>query len=123
MVCRSCGMQIAIEDNYCRKCGVPLNVIDVPAVASEARSMTAWEEAKPAVTRGIALVAAGALLRYALGWAGKAALTRALSTNQDSLDPRQILPFIGSNGNTGNKPSGKRGTEEVEIVWYRRVRH
>ena len=82
--------------------------------------MTVWEEAKPAVRRGIALVAAGALLRYALGWAGKAALSRALANNQDSLGARQILPFIGTNG---NKPSGKRGTEEVEIVWYRRVRH
>jgi hypothetical protein len=117
MPCTACGVQVAIEDNYCRKCGVPLNVIDVPAVSSEARAMTVWEEAKPAVTRGVALIAAGALLRYAISWAGKAALAHALSTSQDSLDPRRIIPFGGSKGN------GRRGSEEVEIVWYRRVRH
>ena len=116
MPCSSCGMQLAAEDNYCRRCGVPLNVIAVPAVASEARAMTVWEEAKPAVARGIVLVAAGALLRAAIGWAGKAAFSRARSNGQEGLDARRIIPFAGG------RPGGKGGSEEIEILWYRRVR-
>jgi len=116
MLCRSCGLQLALEDNYCRKCGVPLNVINVPAVAGEARAMTVWEEAKPAVTSGVALIAAGALLRFALNWAGKAALSRARTNSQEGFDPRRIMSLAGG------KAADRGASEEVEVLWYRRVR-
>ncbi|MGI8554496.1 MAG: hypothetical protein ACR2PL_27460 [Dehalococcoidia bacterium] len=88
----------------------------MPSVASEARSVGVWDDAKPAVTQGVALLAAGAILRYLVGRTAKAALMRALTSGEDGLDPRRIIPF------TGGRSSSRNGGEDVEVIWYRRVR-
>lgn len=116
MSCLVCGVAIAVDDNYCRKCGAPLHVIDVPVVRSESRALTAWEGAKPAMARGMALLAAGALLRYVAGRAGKAVLGRALAPSDGGLDPGRIISLAGA------RSPLHHGTEETEILWYRRVR-
>lgn len=118
MRCPSCQALTTSDDNYCRRCGASLRIIEVPAVAGESRAVTVWDDARPAVTQGVMLLAAGALLRFALGRAGRAVLSRAISStlsSDESLDPRQIIPFVGG------KTEARRG-DEIEILWYRRSR-
>jgi zinc-ribbon domain len=109
MQCSRCGLSMSTEDNFCRKCGAAVNIIDVPAVRGEAVPARFWRQAGPAVARGVALVAAGAALRLLIGQATRLASGRPLL---DDGAARKLIPFSG------------RGTgEEVEILWYRRVRH
>ena len=106
--CSACGVTVAGDDNYCRKCGMPVNVIDVPALRSEPAALSPWHAARPALARGVALVAAGALLRVLLGPV-----------------VRSALPLTRSGGGRGLLPFGDRESasgDEVEILWYRRVR-
>lgn len=113
MQCSQCGLQLALDDNFCRRCGAATNIIDVPAVRSEARPLTLWQNAKPAVARGVVLIAAGAMLRFVVGRAGRALVSRALSDDSDAL--RRLMPFRADHGS-------KDGGDELEILWYRRVR-
>lgn len=116
MHCPACNFATAPDDNYCRKCGTALAVIDVPAVSGEARAVTAWQEARPVVARGVMLLAAGAILRYLIGRTAKAALSGALTAGGQAMDPRRLIPF------TGGRTSSRYGGDEVEFFWYRRVR-
>jgi zinc ribbon protein len=109
MHCSYCGLPMASEDNFCRKCGAAVDVIDVPAVRGEAVPARFWREARPALARGVALVAAGAVLRIVVGQAARLALGRSLVAGDRS---RRLFPF-----------SAGEGAEEIEILWYRRVRH
>jgi len=107
MYCSGCDAPVATDDNYCRKCGMPVNIIDVPALRSQTTSIRTWDAAKPALARGVALVAAGALLRALAGPVLRAALPRAFSGG------RGLLPL--------DEPGPQAG-EDVEIIWYRRIR-
>jgi zinc-ribbon domain len=115
MQCSNCGVRISSDDNFCRKCGRAVTIIDVPAVRGPAVPARVWQGARPAVARGVVLIAAGAVLRLLVGRAGKAILTRALSLGESS-ERRRFLPFPGARG---TYDSG----EELEILWYRRTRH
>ena len=115
MRCHDCDWPATIDDNFCRHCGASLRIIEVPVVRQEARSLTAWEEARPAVSQGIAILAAGALLRWVLSRAGRAAISRAVGAGEDSLDARRIVPLLSGRGN-------RRDAAEVEVFWYRRIR-
>jgi hypothetical protein len=108
MYCSACEEPVASDDNFCRKCGMPVNVIDVPAIRTETRAVSTWEAAKPALARGVALVAAGALLRVLIGPVVRAALPRALAGGG-----RRLLP-LGDDG--------VDAADEIEILWYRRIR-
>jgi hypothetical protein len=106
MQCSRCGLSMSADDNFCRKCGAALDVIDVPAVRGEAVPAKVWRGAGPALVRGAALVAAGAMLRVVLGQAAKVALGRS---QFGGTRPHHFLPFSTT-------------SEDVEILWYRRVR-
>jgi hypothetical protein len=108
MHCSRCGFAIDPEDNYCRNCGRAVNVIDVPALRSQTMPARAWESARPALARGVVLVAAGAMLRILLGQAARVAFPRALPDGG-----RRLLPFGTQRDGAG---------EDIEILWYRRVR-
>jgi len=105
-------MQLALEDNFCRRCGTPTGIIDVPAVRGEARPPSIWEAAKPAVARGVVLLAAGAVLRFVVGRAGKALLSRAAS----GTNP------LGRLAAAGGDRLARRSGDEIEMIWYRRTR-
>lgn len=109
MHCPRCGLALAADDNYCRKCGLAVNVIDVPALRSQAMPLRAWEAARPAITRGIALLAAGAVLRVVIGHAARLAFPRAFPDSS-----RRPLPF------SDGRATGE--ADEIEVLWYRRVR-
>jgi hypothetical protein len=112
MHCSRCSLPISPDDNFCRKCGTAVTVIDVPAVRREAVPARVWRAAPPALARGVALVAAGAMLRFALGQTARLLSSRSLA---DGDGGRKILPFSGGR-------SFARSGDEVEILWYRRVR-
>jgi hypothetical protein len=114
MVCSGCGLQLSLEDNYCRRCGVPANIIDVPAVRGAARSVSTWESAKPAVAQGVLLIAAGAALRFLAGRTGRTLLSRMLLDAGES-GSRRLIPFVGDR-------SARHGEDDIEILWYRRIR-
>src|SRR6476661_5041343 len=90
MQCSHCGLSMSPDDNFCRKCGAAVDVIDVPAVRGEAVPARVWRGAGPALVRGAALVAAGAMLRVVLGQAAKAALGRA---ELGGARPHSLSPF------------------------------
>jgi hypothetical protein len=112
MQCPSCGLQLAYEDNFCRRCGSATAIIDVPAVRGEARAPSVWQDAKPAVARGVVLIAAGAVLRFLVVRAGRALITRASS----GTSPLARLASLGSD----HVPRGR--ADEIEMIWYRRIR-
>lgn len=109
MHCPRCGLPIAADDNYCRKCGLAINVIDVPALRSRDMPARAWDAARPAITRGIALMAAGAVLRVVIGQAAKFAFPHAFPDSSQRLPPF-----------SGGRPTGDG--DDIEVLWYRRVR-
>src|ERR1700732_3625313 len=112
MQCSSWGVRISSDDNFGRKCGRAVTIIDVPAVRGTAVPARVWQGARPAVARGVVLIAAGAVLRVLVGRAGKAILMRALSLGESSKRHR-FLPF----------PSARApydSGDELEILWYRR---
>ena len=112
MQCTGCGLHLALEDNFCRRCGAATGIIDVPAVRGAARPLSVWQDAKPVVARGVVLIAAGAVLRFVLARAGRALLSRA-ATNANPL--ARLAPTGGSRLTHGH-------ADEVEMIWYRRIR-
>lgn len=109
MRCHACDIALDTGDNYCRRCGAPVRVVelvtttghrDVVTVGPSAPALLAVA-ARP-IAAGAVTVAAGALVRYALRRAVRgrsAAPARALS--------RSTPP-----------PST---TTVTEVFWYRRV--
>jgi hypothetical protein len=73
MRCRACAILLDPDDNYCRKCGAPVRVLD-PAPAGERTPVVRVGPTAPALiagaaaplATGAAAVAAGALVRFAL---------------------------------------------------------
>lgn len=116
MRCPGCELTVDVEDNYCRQCGTTLNVINLPAVIQDSRAMSVWEETKPAVVRGVMVLVAGAVFRFAVRRAGRAAVSALIDPAEGGLFPRRLMPF------KGNEPSTRNGADEIEVLWYRRVR-
>jgi hypothetical protein len=112
MYCSDCRTPLESADEFCPECGGVAEFVHVPAIRPEQRPSQVWREVRPAVIRGLALVAAGALLRVVAGQAFRIAV-RSM-TDGDEL-PR---PFRFANGR-----SLRRGPEEIEIFFYRRIRH
>ncbi len=65
MHCRSCRARLNDVDNYCRKCGAAVEIIDVEVVrrGSAPVAPTLREAALPVLTQGAAVIVAGTLLR------------------------------------------------------------
>lgn len=125
MRCQSCGLALDSKDNYCRRCGAPVQVVEVAATV---REMTAAAPQRAVVVRsgaampaiisaaarpiaaGAAAVAASALMRFAVRRAAGALLGESLG-RQAGL--ARVLPRRGDTGD---------GTVQVtEVYLYRRV--
>lgn len=106
MRCRSCQARLAYADNYCRKCGAAVDIVEVEVLrASPPREVsTIRAAAVPAVAQGTAVIAAGALLRFAI----KAFL------NHRQSPARGLLPF--------QRGAGLAEGDVEEFVYYRRTR-
>jgi hypothetical protein len=106
MQCRSCHSRLEYADNYCRKCGTAVDIVEVEVVrASASREVSALRAAAlPVVAQGTAMIAAGAILRFAL--------RQLLTRHQTPV--RGLNPF--SRGST------IEAGEVEELLYYRRTR-
>jgi hypothetical protein len=106
MRCRSCQARLTYEDNYCRKCGAAVDIVEVEVVrSSPARELsTIRAAAVPVVAQGTAMIAAGALLRFAI----KAFLSHRQAPS------RGLLP--------SGRGAALADGEVEELVYYRRTR-
>lgn len=106
MHCRSCHDRLEFNDNYCRKCGAAVDIVDVEVIrASQARQVaTLRAAALPVVAQGATMLLAGTLLRFAL---------RQLVGRRDVVG-RSLLPF--------GRHAGAAGDVVEEIYYYRRTR-
>lgn len=118
MRCRACDLPLDPDDNYCRKCGAPVRVLDVAPmsvhtdmvkVSPSAPALIAGA-ARPLAT-GAAAVAAGALVRFALRQALRS-LTRGGRTSTTTGASRPAAH---------EHESPARHIEIAEVIWYRRI--
>ncbi|HZU77805.1 MAG TPA: hypothetical protein VFA70_13635 [Dehalococcoidia bacterium] len=103
MLCRACHARLDYDDNYCRKCGAAVEVLDVQVVRSEPAGPLATfrDAALPVVKSGATLLVASAVIRFA----ARQLLGRA--------SQRSLFPF-------GQRPL--RAGEVEELLIYRRTR-
>src|SRR4051794_26623072 len=91
--CRSCGVRLHHQDNYCRKCGAAVDVFETQLVepAPPGPVATLRAAAVPAVTSGASMVVAGALVRFAFKQLFKRSASRhLLSAGERSLGAGEI---------------------------------
>src|SRR5438067_8336555 len=60
--CYSCGLPLAADDNFCRRCGTSMHA-QVPAVRAE-MTPAMWRPNVPPVVKGAAVMAAGTIGQY-----------------------------------------------------------
>lgn len=104
MQCRSCRARLNEADNYCRKCGAAVEVIEVEVVrrGPALPAPTLRAAALPVLTQGAAAIVAGTVLRMVV----KHLITRQLSGRGPlSLSRRQRSD----------------GAVVEELIYYRRV--
>ncbi len=112
MQCSGCGLKLSLDDNFCRRCGSATGIIDVPAVRGAARAPSIWQHARPVVARGVVLLAAGTVLRFAF-----ARVVRAL-VSRPGTSAGPLARFASAGGNRLTRGS----VEEFEMIRFRRVR-
>jgi hypothetical protein len=121
MRCRACDIVLDHDDNYCRKCGAPVRVIEV--APAQSRAVVRVGPSTPAViagaaaplATGAAAVAAGALMRFAVKRALRGMLTapsRPRRAETRALTPARPRPQSHAAGGA---------MEVTEIFWYRRI--
>ena len=120
MRCAHCGAPIDGSDNFCRRCGVTLNRLNVPTVVSRSLLPVPWARARGPLVRGVAALAVGT----AVGLVRREVMRRIAST-----DPSQALAALASGGAVGPKRGrfpwsrSPRGDYEVtETVVQRTIR-
>ncbi len=104
MQCRSCHARLNEADNYCRKCGAAVEIIDVEVVrrGPALPAPTLREAALPVLTQGAAVIVAGTVLRMLV----KHLIARQISGRGPlSLQRRQ----------------SSDGAVVEELIYYRRV--
>ena len=120
MRCRACELLLDIEDNYCRKCGAAVRVLDVTPVPQRAEVVRVGPSA-PALlvgaaaplATGAAAIAAGALMRFAIRRAMRGLVG-------DTLRSRPAAPARTTTQDTP-KPAPGGATQVTEVFWYRRI--
>ena len=114
MRCETCHILLAADDNYCRKCGTPIQVVPVPAVRQAQPPALIRSTAAPLAT-GAAAVAATAVLKWAVGQALRGML--AGGGPRREIAPRRAL--VRREGEPS--PAARRTKGVVEVFWYRRT--
>ncbi len=110
MRCRACDIALEIDDNYCRRCGAPVRVVELTR-GNARREVVTVGPSTPALLAGAArplaagavTVAAGALVRFAVR--------------------RAVRGLTGKPGTSPSRAAVAPGpaTEVTEVFWYRRV--
>jgi hypothetical protein len=111
--CRSCGTEVASDDNFCRRCGAATGLATLPAVRNQ-QSVTVWQPHIPPATKAAAVMAAGAVGQFLL----RRAVGNALGGGHRAR-ARRKLPIIGTRDRDGMTDEAQIITETVML---RRVR-
>jgi hypothetical protein len=111
MNCRSCRARLAFDDNYCRKCGAAVDIVEVEVIrSSPSRQLstvsTMRQAALPVVAQGATMLVAGTIVKFAL---------RQLFARRDDRAVRSLIPF-------GRRNSGDPEGVVEELLYYRRSR-
>ena len=104
MHCRACRARLNEADNYCRKCGAAVEVIEVEVVrrGPSLPAPTLREAALPVLTQGAAVIVAGTVLRM---------LVKHLIARQ----------FSGRGPFSMQRRPSNDGAVVEELLYYRRV--
>ncbi len=111
MNCRSCRVRLEYDDNYCRKCGAAVDIVEVEVIrSSPARQLstvsTMRQAALPVVAQGATMLVAGTIVKFAL---------RQLFARRNDNTVRSLLPF-------GRRTADDGGGVVEELLYYRRSR-
>lgn len=120
MLCRACDISLDSEDNYCRRCGAPVRVIEL-AGRSERTAVVRVGPSVPAIVAGAArplvagaaTVAAGALVRFAL--------RRAVQGLVANVAAPRVRPAGRSLRAADQPATPPGGVQVIELLWYRRI--
>jgi len=82
LLCGRCSAPYDPEDNFCRKCGFPLNEVGVPALREGPYEPVVWQPSLAPVVKGAAVIAAGTLAEL---------LVRRMVSRM--FRPRGVTPF------------------------------
>jgi predicted amidophosphoribosyltransferase len=111
MRCETCHTLLDADDNYCRKCGAPVQIAPVPAVRQAQPPALFRSTAAPLAT-GAAAVAATAVLKWAVRQAVRGILAGDMPRRSLARrEPEPVVPVRAA-----RQPRGV-----VEIFWYRRT--
>ena len=120
MICDNCRAVYDTTDNFCRHCGSVLSV-EVPVVRRSEPLPVPWEQVRPALTRGVAALAAGMVLDLLLR-----RISRGFPLPQRAVTRRLLRPFDGLRAQDergANPPAARPQIEEyTEAIYVRRVR-
>ncbi len=88
MDCRACHARLEYNDNYCRKCGAAVDIVEVEVIRSlPSRQVSAVstlrQAALPVVAQSATMLVAGTLVKFAL---------QQLFARREA-SPRSLLPF------------------------------
>ena len=121
--CRGCGLTLGDEDNYCRRCGAAVRVVEITTARSEPLTLPSPQAviaatAAPLAT-GVAAIAAGAIVRFAVKQAVRALVSgsgRAAVRGLTTTTPRAAVPREPEAPAPPAVP-----TQITEVFWYRRI--
>ena len=92
MKCPDCGAGLALEDNFCPRCGARRRDNRLPAKRTPALAPVLWRQAAPVLARGAALVAAGVVGEWLLRSAARRAVSMPLQRSRPARKERALVP-------------------------------
>ena len=116
MRCETCDLMLDASDNYCRKCGAPVQLAQVPAVR-EAQPPALFRSTAAPFATGAAAVAATALLKWVVGQAVRS----MIADERPQRDVRSIRRLPVRREPAPAPPPAREPKGVVEIFWYRRT--
>jgi hypothetical protein len=107
--CSECASMLAVDDNFCRRCGAAVPAMRLPAVRGQLAA-TVWQPQVPRIVKGAAVMAAGTVGQY---------LMRRVITNVLTGGKRRPAGRVRVKDNDGMLDEAQIITETVMM---RRVR-
>lgn len=124
MRCASCGAFFDPGDNYCRRCGEPLNHQGLPVLVSRSLLPVPWSIAKGPVMRGVAALIVGTAVEL---------VRREVARRSNLARPTEALAFLPDSNpleiaKKGRFPWSRMSKGEYQVtetviqrrVWFKR---
>ena len=91
MKCPDCGAGLALEDNFCPRCGASRRDARLPVRREPSLAPVLWRQAAPVLARGAALVAAGVLGEWLLRSAARRAVAMPFQRSKPAAKERALV--------------------------------